>query len=193
MKLPSWKSSSPASVPQDLANKLGALRMATGRADRVVSACVCAVHDKPFTVVYERTDPAKPFTIAGIYKPGEEGGSEGAGGSTGATRPRTLPVEDVDCAGWQCPHCGSDMQVNCSHCHTVVCGGKTRSYPGTKEIFECRASCGARAALVLATTFSGVDPAQPARPARTQPQHTALPSPASDALRLGAPKAPRLK
>ena len=34
--------------------KLGALRAATGRPERFISLCACALHDRPFAVVYER-------------------------------------------------------------------------------------------------------------------------------------------
>lgn len=188
MKFPIWKSaSSVAAPPEDFAGKLGALRMATGRADRVVSHCVCAVHDKPFTVVYERTDPAKRFAITGIYRDEEASTATGKG----VARSRILPIEEVDSTGWRCPYCNNTMRIGCEGCSTNVCGGKTRRYPGTEDIFECRVSCGARSTLVPATTFSGVDPAQPGKPARAQPQHTALPSP--DRAALPGPASPRLR
>jgi len=183
MKVSIWKpATSPAAKTEDFAAKLGALRMATGRADRFVSLCACAVHDRPFTVVYERTDPAKPFTITGIHKDSESDTATGKG----TARSRTLPVDEVDWTGWQCAYCGNDQQVRCSQCDTVVCGGRTRRYPGTQEIFECRASCGRRSATIPATTFAGVDPAQPGKPAPAQPSSTrlaSLPGPASPRLR----------
>lgn len=56
-----------ASVQESFAQKLDALRKTTGRPERFVSHCACARHDRPFVVVYERTDPTKPFTVAGIH------------------------------------------------------------------------------------------------------------------------------
>lgn len=190
MKLTIWEPKSSATAEKmksDFARKLGAFRAATGRPERFVTRCACAIHDKGFTVVYERTDTARPFILTGIYKDGE---GDVAGG-TGTARTRTLSASEVDHAGWRCPYCGEDRHINCTGCHTGVCGGKTRRYPGTGDIFTCRDSCGARGTLVDCPSVTGIESTR--KPASSKAVAERLPTPGADALRLGGPKSPRLK
>lgn len=188
MKLTVWKaSSSVASTKEDFEKKLSALRMATGRPERFVTRCACAMHDKGFTAIYERTEPARPFILVGIHKDGE--GNEPQ--SAGAARSLTLPAAEVDHTGWRCPHCGNDMHIGCDQCQTNVCGGKTRRYPGTSDIFSCRTSCGARGTLVDAQTVKGIEPTR--KSFNSKPIAERLPAPGTDMLRLGGSKPPRLK
>jgi hypothetical protein len=190
MKLTLWEPKSSATAEEmksDFARKLGAFRAATGRPERFVTRCACAIHDKGFTVVYERTDPARPFILTGIYKDGE---GEVASG-TGTARTRTLSASEVDHAGWRCPYCGNDRHIDCTGCHTGVCGGKTRRYPGTGDIFTCRASCGARGTLVECPTVTGTEARR--RPVVSQPFAERLAAPGSDLVRLGSTKTPRAK
>lgn len=165
--------------------KLAALRVATGRSERFISLCACAVHDRRFSVVYERSDPERPFTIAGIHSEGEVDAA--ASGSASMNGSKTLPVSDVDMTGWRCPYCqDNDRTVACGKCGTTVCSGRTRSYPGTADIFECRASCGARGTLQDAETIKGIEEVRKAAFAsRSVPLRDRLPSPANDTLLLG--------
>lgn len=165
--------------------KLAALRVATGRSERFISLCACAVHDRRFTVVYERSDAERPFTIAGIHREGE--GEVAASGSASTNGNKTLPVSAVDMTGWRCPYCqNSSRTVACGKCGTTVCSGRTRSYPGTAEIFECRASCGARGTMHDAETIRGIEEVRKAAFAsRSVPLRDRLPSPTSAALLLG--------
>lgn len=155
---------------EEFARKLAAMRSATGKAERFVTACACAVHDKPFSVVYERTDPQQPFTIAGIHK------NESGDGAGGASRPRTLAAHEIDSTGWQCPWCGDASTImQCGSCHTTVCGGRVKRAPGAEPVFQCRPSCGARSTMRDAETVTGTDdrlrrstsraPVPPSRPA----------------------------
>ncbi|OPF64420.1 hypothetical protein BC358_06195 [Hydrogenophaga sp. H7] len=191
MKLTIWEPKTPATVDDlknDFARKVGAFRAATGRPERFVTRCACAIHDKGFSVAYERTDPARPFILTGIYKDGEGD----SGGSTSASRSRTLPSSEIDHTGWRCPYCANESHhIACDRCDTTVCGGRTRRYPGTADIFACRESCGARGTLVESKTVGGVEPTR--SPVSSKPISERLPSPSADALRLGAPKPPRLK
>lgn len=180
--VPATASATPSTVgasKEAFEKKLGAMRVATGRPDRFVSLCACAVHDKPFTVVYERTDPAKPFVIAGIYKAGEGGG--GADTPARAARRRTLAASEIDTSGWRCPHCESKgLNVACGKCGTTICGGRSKAGHGMERVFECRSSCGARGALEDAQTISGAEAAgKPGLALRgvTRKDQTLLPSP----------------
>ena len=197
MRLTNFKGNPPArtagSAARDVAGesfnkKLGALRSALGRPERLVSRCACAIHDKLFSVVYERTDAARPFTIAGTFKVDED---DCKGSMSGAARSRAVAASEVDMTGWRCVYCADDRHiVACGQCGATVCGGRTRAYPGTGEIFECRKSCGARGTLEPLETVNGVEPT---RAAITQKLSVRLPQPDVQMLRLGGPKAPRLK
>ena len=187
MKITIWQPKVPATVGEmkdDFAHRLGAFRAATGRPERFVTRCACAVHDKGFTVVYERTDPAQAFIITDIYKDGEDD----APSSAGATRHRTLPAAEADNTGWACPYCGNEHQIGCHQCHTTVCGGKTRGYPGTGDIFTCRGSCGARGTLVVAPTVKGIEPARNLLGRKPAPER--LSGQRVGTLRLGMTKTP---
>lgn len=196
MKLSIWKQpgalvpASADSLRESFDKKLGALRAATGRPERFVTRCACAIHDKGFVVVYARTDPARPFIIIGIYKDGEGD----AGGAAGALRSRAVAHADVDSTGWRCPYCGMEgLHIQCTGCHTIVCSGKTRRYPGTSDIFECRASCGCRGTLEATASLKGFDAVRPSQHAGVKPLRDLLSAPTSNVPRLDGPKGPRIK
>lgn len=174
-----------ASSKDEFEKKLAALRVATGRPERFISLCACAVHDKPFAVVYERSDPARPFTISGIYRDGE--GDAAASWSAHMSASKTLPASAVDTTGWRCPHCrDSSRDIACQKCGTTVCGGRTRSYPGTAEVFECRTSCGARGTLKDAESIKGIEEVRKRGSGlRSAPLYDRLPQPGQETLRLG--------
>ena len=183
-----------ASPQQDFSRKLAALRAATGVAERFISLCACAVHDRAFTVVYERTDPRVPFVITGIYR--EDEGNAGARGSADAYR-KSFSARDIDMSGWRGPHCASGGRNSaCGKCGAPVCGGRTKSYHGMAPVFTCRASCGARGALEEVQSIDGIEPAArrwQAFGCAPVTGGSALPAPGSQALRLGPPARPRLK
>jgi len=177
-----------AASKEEFEKKLAALRVATGRTERFISLCACAVHDRPFAVVYERSDPARPFTISGIYRDGA--GDAAASWSAHKSASKTLPASAVDMTGWRCPHCqNSARTVACGKCGTTVCSGRTRSYPGTAEVFECRTSCGARGTLKDAESIKGIEEVRKlGSGSRSAPlRDRLLPSPMPDMLRLGPP------
>jgi hypothetical protein len=189
MKLTTWKArQAPTATDDDFEAKLGALRLATGQADRFVSRCACAVHDKPFTVMYERAEVGGPFVITGIHR---EGIGDAAGGNT-AARSRSVPSTDVDQTGWRCPYCANGShQVLCGRCGVTVCGGRTRRYPDTGDVFSCRPSCGSRGTLEPLKSVNGYDAACAPKAAVSASSSDALPSPSRDTPRLGAPSVGR--
>lgn len=192
MKITIWQPKVPATVDDmksDFAHKLGAFRAATGRPERFVMRCACAIHDREFAVVYERTDLTRPFIITGIYRDGEGDSAGGTRGDADAARRRTLAASEVDHTGWRCPFCHQERQINCNGCHMAVCGGKTRSYPGTGDIFTCRDSCGARGTLIECSTVTGIEPKRMS--SGSKPMSERLPASGTEAQRLGSTKAPR--
>ena len=154
---------SPAASQDVFAQKLSALRLATGRPERFVSLCACAIHDKAFQVVYERCEADRPFVIAGIYKDGE--GGDDAREAARLRSSKTLPASSIDTTGWRCPHCEDKggRSIACDKCGTTVCGGRTRAYPGTADVFECRSSCGRRGTLKEAELIKGVEEVRKAK------------------------------
>lgn len=184
-----------ASSQQVFAQKLAALRAATGRTERFVSLCACAVHDRPFAVMYERSDPRELFVITGIYRDGE--GDADMRGSASSARRKEVSAREIDATGWRCPHCAAeDLNVVCGNCGLTVCGGRTKTYHGMAPVFNCRASCGSRGTLEDAQSINGVEPIRSRGPTyRTNPhpERLALPAPGTDVLRLPAPGRPRLK
>lgn len=131
--------------------RVAALRVATGKPERFVVQCACAVYDAGFSVLFERFGSHERFRIAAIEKDGA------AGASGGVPRRRSIRVEEIDDAGWKCPHCGNAGDyVHCGGCNTIICGSSVRSVPGTK-VFNCRASCGRTGSLVPLEEVSGHD------------------------------------
>jgi len=158
MKITIWQPKVPATVDDmksDFAHKLGAFRAVTSRPERFVTRCACAIHDREFAVVYERTDLTRPFIITGIYRDGEGGVTVQAGGST---RRREVPADEIDTTGWRCPYCATGgITVSCGRCGSVVCGGRTKTYHGMAPVFSCRASCGVRGTLEDADKIAGTE------------------------------------
>lgn len=193
-KLPAISSGRAVTTAQvSFAEKLAALRKATGRPERFVSACVCALHDRPFTVVYERIDTTKPFTIAAIHAGTAQGsgnvGKEGAGLFGLVTPRRSVPAAEIDMTGWRCPHCGCAAHVvACQSCGTTICGGRTVRGPGMDAVFNCRRSCGARGTLIDAAVVHGVDGVRKSSPHLRGPSRQMPALPSADRLRLKGPK-----
>ena len=201
MKLTLWKGKAPAtgsartvaSVQESFAEKLGRLRKATGRPERFVSHCACALHDRPFVVVYERTDPTMSFTLASVHTDGDDMNVEVRKESMNLFRlgpPRkSVAAAELDLTGWRCPHCGcADYVIACQSCGTTVCGGRTVSGPGRTEVFHCRASCGAHGSLTDSTVVHGVDGTRKAAPQLGAPSSRTEALPRADRLRLNGPK-----
>ncbi len=199
MKLTPWKESAEGTAKgqtvvvqkDNFAAKLGALRKATGRPERFVTPCRCAVHDRPFMVVYERFDRAERFTVARINLDSEEM-------ECSVRHPlfqrlgvvadiRRVPAAEIDLSGWKCPHCGAaDLVIDCQDCGVTVCGGRTAHAPGKESIFNCRPSCGARGSLMDSSDVKGVngrkDPLQlrgPGTPVLPRFDHLRLKGPKS--------------
>lgn len=193
-RLPAMTSGRAVTAAQEsFAEKLAALRKATGRPERFVSECMCALHDQPFTVVYERIDTAKPFTISGIHAGSAQGscnvGKEGTGLFSFRQARKSVAAADIDMTGWLCPHCGcADHVVACQSCGTTVCGGRTVRGHGREDVFNCRPSCGARGTLMDASIVHGVDGARNTVPKLSSPSKLITALPSAGRLRLKGPQ-----
>lgn len=169
--------------------KMGALRAATGRPERLLGLCACALHDRLFTVVYERSDPTTLFTISGIHKDGEAIGA-GQGFAASLRRKTSTAIDDT---GWRCPYCHIEgIRIACDRCDTTVCGARTRNYGTKAAAFECRPSCGRRSGLAESEFHRVVEPPSHPGPLK-RPVIDRQRLPALDTLRLGAPSRRWLK
>ncbi len=166
----------------DISQKIAALRKATGRPERFILNCACAVKDKGFSVIMERFDDKVPFTIASTVT--EAGDSSGA-----SPAPRTLKASDVDFTGWKCPFCGdTGGTVSCQGCNTVICSGRVRREDGSR-MFHCRDSCGLSSALSPVQEIRGGDGRERAGTSTALPR---LANAARSALGASSPSLPLL-
>ncbi|MCW5625506.1 MAG: hypothetical protein KIT73_12390, partial [Burkholderiales bacterium] len=142
---------------QSFSEKLKAFRKATGTPEKFLVVCACARYDAPFTVRFERFGPEDRFQIVAICADG------GTGTAKAAQKRRVLRAEEIDDAGWRCPHCGNDRgYVHCGQCQTIVCGSGIQELIGSRR-FVCRPSCGETGSLTSLTEVTGTD-APPEKP-----------------------------
>lgn len=136
---------------REFARKLAAFRKSTGKSERFVLPCACAVQDAGFIVLFERVDPNDKFRITAIET------EPVRSTANGTPHPRILNPDDIDTGGWRCPHCGDTSGfVLCGRCRMVICGRSVRSVAGTEE-FACRPSCGATGSLGPLLEVAGQD------------------------------------
>jgi hypothetical protein len=108
--------------------------LAVGASDRVKLDCVCAIHDKPYQMVFEREASGRYRWVASI-KLIEQGARSGSGRG-GAAALQDILVEHLP-SETPCAWCGNSSFHHC-RCNSLVCGGRMRG-----ETFVCRTSCGA--------------------------------------------------
>ncbi len=159
-KLPTTQGSgSPGGLPA-LDEGIARLRQAMGKPERRVIFCACSVRGDRFSVVNERTDPRRRFTISAVEKLApDSAGATGSGVSAKVPdrrpEPEAFNAEDFDYAGFVCPWCGdSSGQTFHDRCGVNYCGGaRTRDSSGV-ERFHCPA-CNESFKLVTADLIHG--------------------------------------
>lgn len=101
--------------------------------------CVCAVHDKPYTLRFERQASGLLRFKESIK--GNTGGGHGGSADVGG-KGSTLRLdyfENLAHAVTPCAWCGNGCFGHCSqNCGALVCCGRMRG-----NTFHCRKSCGA--------------------------------------------------
>jgi hypothetical protein len=100
--------------------------------------CVCAVHDKPYILRFERQATGLLRFTKTIRMEGQ--GSEGAHAPSGTevySPIDTHSLKEFEKSAMPCAWCG-DGSFNLCTCNALVCGGRS-----VGETFRCRPSCGA--------------------------------------------------
>jgi len=97
--------------------------------------CVCAVHDKPYTLCFVR-QPSGLLRFSASVKGKPSSLPDNARGSGVGW---TLRLKYFETGAAPCAWCGDGSFHHCaSHCGALVCGGRM-----TGDRFQCRSSCGA--------------------------------------------------
>lgn len=95
-------------------------------------SCVCAVHDKPYVLRFEKQ-------ASGRYRFVESVKPVGRGVGVSVATLNTIPMDRIEKAFYGCAWCGTGGINHCSnHCGAYVCGGLMQG-----DTFHCRKSCGA--------------------------------------------------
>jgi hypothetical protein len=179
---------SAAEKREAFADAVATLRQATGKAERRTLPCRCAVTGKSFVVVFERTQPARPFEIARIEQAagGEDRPAASRGRFAAGPRQDSFDAAEFDWSGYACPHCGTrEGVVYCDQCGETVCAGRARRQPDGTRAFTCHDQCGATGTIAPATHVHGAVTGNAAMLQLTGPKTLkALPRPA----RFSAPR-----
>ncbi len=139
--------------------------------------CVCAVHDKPYSLHFVRQPSGLlRFTASVKGVAAVSPGSVFAGGVG-----QTMRLDRFETSGAPCAWCGNGSFHHCAtHCGALVCGGRMEG-----NTFHCRPSCGASWVGVPLEEVKGTMEAQPARPSRPAPAKRLLLSSPVQALAKG--------
>jgi hypothetical protein len=118
--------------------------------------CVCAVHDKPYTLRFVR-QPSGRLRFSASVK-GKAAASPDNAQTVDVGRTMRLGLLETDKS--RCAWCGDKSFHHCSsHCGALVCGGRMKG-----NTFHCRPSCGAEWVGVPLQEVKGTVQEQPRRP-----------------------------
>jgi len=177
-----------ASRQSSFAQKVQAMRVATGKVESRRVYFKCASTSGGFYADFERTNPAERFKIARIEKevPAAEasGFAAGLAASLSAKRSRTNSVfecSEMDSQGLYCPWCNAKGGfVHCTDCGGNVCRGRTMTRADGTDWFTCDPTCGATGTLgPLKEVHGDTAPRRHLLPAAKVLQRKALPGTAA--------------
>lgn len=134
----------------------------------------CAIDDRAFRVVFDRSDPSKKWRIARISE--STAVYEDATGGMPEGKAPSLEATEMDWSGWYCPACGHGREevartfFQCSTCHELICGAKVRTLGPGIDTVECRPGCDGSGRLTgeiasyagVATSMAALGPANTA-------------------------------
>ena len=132
-----------AAQQSSFAQKVQAMRVATGKVEsrRVNFRCACT--SAGFHADFERANPTERFRIARIEKEIAASAPAGFGGGFGLTRPRSntaFDYREFDTTGWHCPWCNRcDGFVHCTDCGENVCKARTTTRAGWRRVVHLHA------------------------------------------------------
>ena len=150
--LPALREQAKAPVKKDFEQAVALLRKASGKPEYRLVPLRCAVHDRPFVVIYCRDDPSAPFRINKISKeaPARAAGSGLIGRllTSGSEGLAAYDQSEFNSAGRQCPWCGDkSMVVHCEDCGDTYCGGTIVKCANGGSMYDCVPRCGSHGIL----------------------------------------------
>ncbi len=138
---------------KDFKSTMATLRKLSGKPEHVLIPMCCAVHDRPYVIVYRRIDPLKQFQIEKIIKETSNGIAQDKGliarhlgGNKNATH--VYDHEAFDTTGRSCPWCHDKGNVvHCGDCGETYCSGSTKRSANGPAFYRCVARCGSSGVL----------------------------------------------
>jgi len=140
--------------------------------------CVCAVHDLPYTLRFER----KANGLFGLVD------SQRATSGTKFTvqagvhigTPATIPIKEMELTAFPCSWCDDNSIHHCAqNCGAFVCGGRMKG-----NVFHCRPSCGASWVGVPLKQVEGEKRREMRQPSMPQPLRSPTSAPPDSKPRL---------
>lgn len=120
-------------------------------------SCVCAVHDKPYVLAFDRKPGERIWRFLESVK--LDGGANAAAVFRASSAGVTVSLFDLE-SRTPCAWCGDRSFHHCqSHCGAFVCGGRMIG-----PLFRCRKSCGAQWLGVPMLSVEGTRQQTAARP-----------------------------
>ena len=177
-----------ASRQSSFAQKVQAMRVATGKVESRRVYFKCARTSGGFHADFERTNPAEKFKVARIEKeiPATEtsGFAASLAASFSAKRSRAnsaFDCSEMDTHGLHCPWCGARGGfVHCQDCGENVCRGRTVTRSDGTDWFTCDPGCGATGTLAPLKKMQGdTAPHRGLLPVARAAQRKALPGSAA--------------
>jgi|TARA_R110002124_G_scaffold269238_1_gene437048 hypothetical protein len=138
---------------KDFQSTMAALRKASGKPEYVLIPMCCAVHDRPYVIIYSRVDPSMKFKITKIVNEASDIKSQGKGliakhleGKSQAAR--SYDIAEFDSAGRYCPWCQDNGDVvHCADCKETYCSGTTKRLGDGSALYKCVPRCGSSGML----------------------------------------------
>ena len=107
---------------KDFQSTMAALRKASGKPEYVLIPMCCAVHDRPYVIIYSRVDPSQAA--------------------------RSYDIAEFDSAGRYCPWCQDNGDVvHCADCKETYCSGTTKRLGDGSALYKCVPRCGSSGML----------------------------------------------
>ena len=168
-----------AARKDSFAQKVQAMRVATGKIESRRLYFRCTATSQGFHADFERTNPNERFRIARIEKELPATNTSGgfmAGLGFKCTRSGTaFDSREFDTIGWYCPWCKNyDGFVCCTDCGENVCKARTTKRADGEEWFICTPACGGTGTLITADKVYGAAAARRSLPAATTRGQKAL-------------------
>lgn len=179
-----------AAQQKSFAQKVQALRAATGKIESRRVHFRCARTSGGFYADFERMNPGERFRIARIERDvpaaGKSAGFMAGIGLKPARADTAFDHREFDTSGWYCPWCNlHGIFVHCGACGENVCKARTTTRADGEEWFICTPACGNAGTLTQTDKIHGTKAPRPDLLASAKrAQHKTLPGKARSAPAL---------